>query len=149
MYKAPLGTKPMLVNLSFRVQTYDIDFASHVNNGVYMRWLEELRFEFLRVHYPLERFLAEDITPVLATSTIEFKRSISLFDAPRGEMWCTQLGRATLTLESEIAVDGNICASAKQRGMLIYRSTTKPARMPKEMIELYQQDIASLKPGQE
>ena len=144
MYKAPPGTRPMLVDLPFRVQTYDIDFAGHVNNGVYMRWLEELRFEFLRVHYPLERFLEEDITPVLATSTIEFKRAISLFDEPRGEMWCTQIGRATLTLQSEITVDGNICASAKQRGILLYRSTTKPARMPKEMLDLYQQVIASL-----
>lgn len=134
----------MLVHLPFRVQTYDIDFASHVNNGVYMRWLEELRFEFLRVHYPLERFLEQDITPVLAKSTIEFKRAISLFEEPHGEMWCTQIGRATLTLQSEITVDRNLCASATQRAILIYRSTTKPARMPKEMLSLYQQAIASL-----
>ena len=47
MYKTPPGTKPMLIRRPFRVFTYDIDFASHVNDGVYTRWLEELRFDFL------------------------------------------------------------------------------------------------------
>ena len=42
MLEAKLDTRPLLVTLPIRVQTYDIDFASHVNNQVYIRWLEDL-----------------------------------------------------------------------------------------------------------
>jgi len=47
MFTAAEGRKPLLVSLDIRVQTYDIDFAGHVNNQVYVRWLEDLRMEML------------------------------------------------------------------------------------------------------
>jgi acyl-CoA thioesterase FadM len=36
-------TKPLSVELSLNVNTYDIDVAGHVNNIVYIRWLEDMR----------------------------------------------------------------------------------------------------------
>ena len=46
--EAQPGKRPLLVTLPHNVQTYDIDFANHVNNQVYVRWLEDLRMELLR-----------------------------------------------------------------------------------------------------
>jgi len=33
--------------MTIRVATYDIDYANHVSNIVYFRWLEDLRLQLL------------------------------------------------------------------------------------------------------
>ena len=134
MLKAPEGKRPIVVTLPIKVQTYDIDFAGHVNNQVYVRWLEDLRMELLRRYYPLEKLTAAGVFPVLHSTHIVYKRSIGLFDAPTGVMWCTELGRATLRLEAEFVVEGAVCAHAVQRGILLKLGTTSPARVPEELI---------------
>ncbi len=137
MYRAQAGARPLQVSLPFRVQTYDIDFAGHVNNGVYGRWLEELRLEFLQAHHPLELFLEAGVAPVLVTSHVAYKRSIQLFEEVAGSMWCVRMGRATLTLEAEIRVGDATCATATQRCILLYLGSTRPARMPKALLERF------------
>lgn len=139
MLIAPAGTRPVLVTLPLKVQTYDIDFARHVNNGVYVRWLEDLRMELLRVYYPLEKLMAQGTAPILHATHITYKRSIGLFDQPVGRMWCTELGRATLRLEAEICVGDTLCAHATQRGILLQIGTTKPVRIPDELVSTFKQ----------
>ena len=100
MLKTSEGARPFHVTMPFRVATYDIDFAGHVNNGVYIRWLEDLRMELLRQYYPFEKLVATETFFVLHSTHITYKRSLGLFDAPTGQMWCTELGRATLRLDA-------------------------------------------------
>lgn len=133
MLHASPQTRPLLVTLPLKVQTYDIDFANHVNNAVYIRWLEDLRMEVLRSYCPLQDLMSKGIVPILASTHILYKRSIALFDEPVGHMWCTQLGRATLTLQAEIVVSQHICATATQRGIMLHRGTTRGARIPEEL----------------
>lgn len=137
MTKAVPGAQPLLVRMPIRVQTYDIDLAGHVNNCVYVRWLEDLRYEILRVHYPLERLLAAGTVPIIHSTQITYHRSVKLFDTVEGLMWCAALGRATLTLDAEIRVGGTVCATATQRGILLEQGTTKPARLPRELGEKF------------
>jgi YbgC/YbaW family acyl-CoA thioester hydrolase len=138
MLQAAEGARPLNVTVPIRVQTYDIDAAGHVNNGVYVRWLEDLRMEVLRQYYPLKAFTDAGLMPILANTNIAYKRSILLHDEPVGHMWCTKLGRATLTLEAEIVVEDQLCAHATQRGILLNIGTTKPARVPKELIAQFE-----------
>ena len=137
MLKATDGVRPVPVSLPIKVQTYDIDFAGHVNNGVYVRWLEDLRMELLRVYYPMQKLVDAGTFPVLHSTNITYKRSIGLFDEPVAHMWCTELGRATLKLEAEFVVKGVVCAHAIQRGILLKLGTTSPARMPQERIDAF------------
>lgn len=137
MLQAREGARPLLVELPLKVQTYDIDFASHVNNQVYVRWLEDLRMEVLRTYYPLEKLMNVGVAPILASTHIVYKRSVGLFDEPIGRMWCMEMGRATLSLHAEIVVEGHVCATAVQRGILLRLGTTKPARIPEGLIEAF------------
>lgn len=137
MHKAPEGARPFLVTLPIRVQTYDIDFVGHVNNAVYIRWLEDLRMELLRQFLPLERLVETGIFPVLHATNITYKRSIGIFDAPTAHMWCTELGRATLRLEAEILVGGAVCAHAVQRGIFLKLGSTAPARVPEDLVKAF------------
>ena len=129
--------RPLLVSLPFTVQTYDIDFARHVNNAVYVRWLEDLRTELLRVYYPLEKLMANNLAPIIHSTHIVYKKSIELFEKPIGYMWCTKIGHATMTVEAEIVVEGVCCATAVQRGVLLHIGTTKPGRVPPALREQF------------
>jgi acyl-CoA thioester hydrolase len=126
-------TRKLLVTLPIRVNTYDIDVADHVNNTVYIRWLEDLRLEFLRIYYPLERLIEDGSMPIIHATEIVYHRSITLFDKPEGRMWCAEMGRATFRLEAEFVVEDRICATAAQRGILLRTGTTRPVRLPAEL----------------
>lgn len=134
MRDARPGKRPLLVTLPLKVQTYDIDFAFHVNNQVYVRWLEDLRMELLRDYYPLKRFMDAGIAPILASTQISYRKPIGLYDEPVGRMWCTHLGRATIWLEAEICVGEQVCAHAIQRGMFLVMATNKASRTPDELM---------------
>ena len=47
--------RPLEVELTIPVRSYDIDFAGIVSNIVYIRWLEDLRLKWLDEHFPLDR----------------------------------------------------------------------------------------------
>jgi acyl-CoA thioester hydrolase len=128
---------PLLVTLDLKVQTYDIDFANHVSNQVYIRWLEDLRMEILRTFYPIERFMGEGVVPILASTNITYKRAIELADKPVARMWCTKLGRATMNLEAEIRVGDTLCAHATHRVMLVNSETGRPARTPQDLFDAF------------
>ena len=138
MQKAREGKRPLLVEKPLFVCTYDIDMHRHVNNGVYIRWLEDLRYEVLRVYYPPQRMVAEDVLPVLHSTNIVYHKPLQLFDEPLGRMWCSKIGRATLSLEAEIRLGETICASASQRLMLVKIGSSKPARLPQELADQFQ-----------
>lgn len=38
--------------MAVKVATYDIDYANHVSNIVYFRWLEDLRLQLLEENFP-------------------------------------------------------------------------------------------------
>lgn len=138
MFDALPGARPLFAEMPFRVGTYDIDMHNHVNNGVYIRWLEDLRYEVLRVHHPPELLVAQGVMAVLHSTYIVYHRAIRLFDAVTGRMWASKLGRATLTLEAEFDVGGVCCAQATQRAMLVHIGTSKAARFPRELLDRFQ-----------
>jgi len=138
--KALPEARPLLVSLPFRVQTYDIDFAGHVNNGVYLRWLEDLRTEMLCVYYPLQKLMAQNMAPILYATSIVYRRSIQLFEEPVGRMWCTTMGRSSLSLHAEIWTGEALCTTASQRAILLHLGTTKAARLPQELLDHFHRE---------
>ena len=70
------------IQMKIKVRTYDIDSAGHVSNIVYFRWLEDLRLQLFEEYFSLRSFVEKGYTPVLAASSIEYKRPIKLFDEP-------------------------------------------------------------------
>lgn len=68
--------RPLAVSLPFSVKTYDIDFAGHVSNIVYIRWLEDLRLHFLDVYSLLDQQMAESYVPILTRTEIDYKPAL-------------------------------------------------------------------------
>lgn len=120
----------MRVELPLVIKTYDIDFAGHVSNIVYIRWLEDLRLQWLETYFPLAPQLAQGIAPVLIRTEIEYRRALRLGDRPLGRMWVTGVTRARWTLEAEFVVDGTVAAWARQAGCFVRLETGRPVPVP-------------------
>jgi len=126
--------RPLLVELPIRVKTYDIDFVGHVNNIVYIRWLEDLRLHFLDVHYPLDDVLEAGMVPIIVKTEIHYRQGIMLEDGEvRGRMWMDRAERATFHLAAEFVVGEDVRCTATQRGTFVDLKTMRPLRIPQTL----------------
>ncbi len=123
----------MYVELSFQPKTYDIDFAGHVSNIVYIRWLEDLRLSLLDTYLPLNRLMEKGIAPVVMRTTIDYKRPVKLFDKPIGKMWVSEIGNVKGILLAEFSVNGVVVSTAKQIGIFVRLDSGRPVAFPEEL----------------
>ena len=118
-----------------KVKTYDIDFAGHISNITYLRWFEDMRLKIFDQFFPLELFMNDGLLPIITESRVVYKKSVGLFDQPRGHMWIAGRGPASFQFEGELLVDGEITTRSWFTGLFIGKGTMKPVRMPKLIIE--------------
>ncbi|RYU13056.1 acyl-CoA thioesterase [Nocardioides iriomotensis] len=81
----------------------DMDSLGHVNNVVYVDYLQEARVDMLRVHAPAQggEELAEGV--VVVRHEVEYVRPLVFRPEPvRVESWVTRIRAATFTLGYEI-----------------------------------------------
>ncbi|MGB9772272.1 MAG: acyl-CoA thioesterase [Candidatus Kapaibacteriota bacterium] len=113
------------VEKNFEVQTYDIDIAGHVNNIVFIRWLEELRNKLFSAIISLEKLLANDLYLVVISSEVKYKKQIKLSDNPIGTMILENISHGVLTFNAQIQVNNKIVFYAKQKCVLMNLKTEK------------------------
>lgn len=80
-----------------------MDSLGHVNNVVYVDYLQEARVDMLRVHAPAQggEELAEGV--VVVRHEVEFVRPLVFRPEPvRVESWVTQIRAATFTMAYEV-----------------------------------------------
>lgn len=131
--------EPLLVELPIRVKTYDIDFVGHVNNIVYVRWLEDLRLHLLDTHLPLGRLQAEGVVPIIVNTDIHYRQGIILAEERvLGRMWISELGKAAFYLAAEFRVGDEVRCSARQRGAFVHTESHRPLRVPAALRERYE-----------
>jgi len=128
---------PFLIEVPLRVKTYDIDFAGIVSNIVYIRWLENLRLEMLSRYFPLEDQLDRGFAPVLAKTSIEYKRPLNIRSTISGRMWMSGLDSRRWYLKAEIVTQGKVAALAEQVGLFVRQEDGRPIEMPAEIAEMY------------
>ncbi|MBN4046834.1 thioesterase family protein [bacterium AH-315-P07] len=131
-------SKPFLTELEIRVKTYDIDFVGHVNNAVYVRWLEDLRLYLLDLYYPLEEMTADNISPIIINTNIHYKQGIVLNDKyVTGRMWMESLDKAAFHLAAEFVVGNAVKCTATQRGAFVDTKKMRIIRIPERMASQY------------
>jgi len=139
------GLRLIPISIDFTPKTYDIDFANHVSNIVYIRWLEDLRFKWLEKYFPIADQMAQNIAPTLLRTEIDYKRQIKLSDNPvKGTMWIGDLGRLKYVLEAEFTVNGKIMCQAKQTGIFVRTPEMKPIRTPELLKQVADKSLNEL-----
>ncbi len=127
--------KAFYIETDIRVATYDIDFAGHVSNISYLRWLEDMRRTMFDKYSPFSEFIARGMTPVLVSTEIKYKRPVRLFDEPRGFMCISDLTKTSLIVEAEIFVQNTLVTSARHVGVFVDIATMKPVRLPPSFVD--------------
>lgn len=125
------------IQMNIRVRTYDIDSAGHASNIVYFRWLEDMRLQMFEEHFSLQSFIEQGFTPIIAASSIEYKRPIKLFDKPIGHMWLSEIRRASMKFQGEIYVGDQLMTRASHTGVFVDIETMRPRRIPDVVIQKF------------
>lgn len=135
--------KALYIEHDIEIGTYDIDFAGHVSNIVYLRWLEDMRLKVFDVHCPLKEFLADGVTPVLVSTEIKYRAALKLFDKPRAMMWVSEVSRSSLTIEAEIYLNDKLCTWARHVGVFVdLNRDMKAIRLPERFLNAYRASCA-------
>jgi acyl-CoA thioester hydrolase len=104
------------VALTIPVAWGEMDAFGHVNNTVYLRWLESARIEYFRRIGMLERMERDKVGPILARTEIDYRRPVTWPDTVRVEVGAEKVGRTSLILAYRVASEvheGAIVAEAK------------------------------------
>ena len=94
-----------------RVRYRDLDAFGHVNNAVYLTYLEEARNAFL-AHLGLVRRVA-DIRMILARTEIDFRSPLRLGEEVEIGVRPGRLGNKSFDLEYELRAGDRVVAAAK------------------------------------
>ena len=130
-----MTSRPLYTQLVRPVRTYDIDSAGIVSNIVYVRWLEDLRSELFADVYPLEEMERTGVVPVVASTNVNYKRSVTLLEEVHSAIWVAKAGRSSLTLEAEFRVDGALAVQATQTCVFVNLREKKATPIPEEVRE--------------
>ena len=128
-----LADYPIIIQLP--IQWGDMDAFRHVNNTVPFRWFESSRIAYLE-QTEMERLMEhENLAPILASTTCNYRRQIHYPDTVWIGARVGQLGRSSMTMEhavvskqqQAIVVDGTAVV------VVFNYETNRPTRIPPEV----------------
>jgi len=120
------------IELDLTVRTYDIDIAGHVNNVVFVRWLEDARVELFNKLRSIAELMQEGLFPVVTKTEIQYKRQIKLNDECRILMRLDSIRHSLMFLVAEVYVGDSLCAKATQQCAIIDLNTNVIKRVTLE-----------------
>ena len=122
------------LQLDLEIRTFDIDFAGHVSNIVYIQWLEIARTALLdAVGLPIPHLLDEGFAPIVARTEIEYRRPLQLGDPVRVALAIAKMRSLSAFMQVEISSAGEVAATARQLGLFVSTTTGKPRRLTSEI----------------
>ena len=89
----------------------DLDAFGHVNNGVYLTYIENARIGYARDVIGIESL--EGLLMIVASVKIDFRSRANLGDTLEIGARTTRVGTKSFDLEHEITADGRVVAEGK------------------------------------
>ena len=122
-----MGLVAEVYEIKIAVDPADIDYQGHVNNVVYVRWVQDVA----QAHW-MARATAEDqkrLLWVVVRHEIDYKQSAQLGDAILARTWVGAATRATFERFTELrrAADDVVLAKARSLWCPIDAQTRRPA----------------------
>ncbi len=106
-------------SINFKIKTYEIDAAGHVNNIVYVKWLEDLRCKLFEQILPIDQLLKINLYPVVVSKNIEYKKQLKLNDNPTGIIRIENIPHNMIFFRIDFLLENKICATAFQKCVLM------------------------------
>jgi acyl-CoA thioester hydrolase len=124
---------PGVFQLRRRVEWRDIDPAQHVNNAVYLSYLEDCGVQVAAAHgWPMSRVQAEGFAIVARRHRIEYRQPAVLDDELELATWISDVKRATVVRHYTVTRvdDGALLARARTLWVWVDLKTERPIRIP-------------------
>ena len=125
----------MKVTSELTVRSYECDSYGHVNNAVYVNYLEFGRMEFLNgIGFDYKKMVAAGYYIYISRIDIKYKASSFLGDKLFIDVEPIETGAVKGTLRQSIRKeDGTICAEAEVTWATV-NTQGRPCRLPKEFL---------------
>lgn len=125
------------ITYQITVQTYEIDAAAHVNNIVYIKWVEEMRVKLINSNVSIKRLMLDQYFPVVGETNIRYKRPIELFEDVTGKMWIDSYAHSVWKINFEFWVDNELSAKGYQKVMLLNMKNNKMEQIDEKFVKKY------------
>ncbi len=127
------------ISFEQEIHTFHIDFLGHVNNAIYIQWMEIGRTKLLEAAGMVtHEILKQSFAPLLVQTNITYKIPLYLGDRVHVEVWLSELRNTTGILEFRF-YNGQqkLVAEGYQRGLFIDTKTMLPKRLSPEERALF------------
>ena len=120
--------------LHFRepVYTYHIDFVGHVNNIVYIEWMENARNKLIQAMGLSISEIAqnEKMLPIITGTAIKYIKPFYLNSTVNVEIWVSKLLNASAVFQIRFLNENDeVCSEGEQKILFIDSITHKPTRL--------------------
>jgi acyl-CoA thioester hydrolase len=137
---------PGVFRLRRRVEWRDIDLEQHVNNAVYLSYLEDCGVQVAAAHgWPMSRVQAEGFAIVARRHRIEYRQPAVLDDELELATWLSDVKRATVVRHYTVTrvSDGALLARARTLWVWVDLKTGRPIRIPGAFLADFAPNIAA------
>ncbi len=113
------------------IYTYQIDFVGHVNNIVYIQWLENARIKLIEaMGLSITQLSVEDeILPIITETDIKYKKPLFLSNKVQVEVWVCEMFNVSANFKFRFLNEkGEVCSTAQQKVLFIDKATLRPSR---------------------
>ncbi len=113
------------------IYTYHIDFVGHVNNIIYVQWLENARVKLIEaMGLSIADLSVEDeILPIITETIIQYKKPFFLNNKVHVEVWVSELFNVSANFKFRfLNENGEVCSTAQQKVLFIDKATQRPSR---------------------
>ncbi len=124
----------------------DLDPMGHVNNAVYLTWIESARIEFLRARGVFDEPDAEGMAMILARAELDFRSPVRFGEEIDVGVRVARVGTKSFALEYELRSDGRLVAEATTVLVAFDYDQELPVSIPdewRERIEMYEAEAAA------
>jgi len=127
------------ISFDQEIHTFQIDFLGHVNNGIYIQWMEIGRTKLLEAAGMVTaEILKQNFAPILVQTTITYKVPLFLGDHVHVEVWLSELRNTTGVIQFRFYNNQQILvAEGSQRGLFVDTKTMLPRRLLQEERALF------------
>lgn len=122
------------VKQKLQVNTFDIDIAGHLNNIVYVQWIEILRTKLFTDFFDFKNIVNSNKYPVVISTNIDYKKQIKLFDEVEASFWLDKTEKCFCYFKFEVKVNDILMAKALQKCVIIELGTNKIIN-PKDFVK--------------
>lgn len=126
----------MKFSLSFRVTAEDIDRQNHVNNVVYVRWIQDVAVAHW--YFAANEEMQSKYVWVVLRHEIDYKKQAFVNEDITATTWVGDPARISWERFTEITRGEDLLVKARSVWCLIDREISKPTRITSELKELFQ-----------